>query len=92
MLRDAKSDLDKAKASLEETERKAGLDVLTGADIKETLKDTYSAQVNEVSDLKEALSKLPLKDEVAAVRPQAVRLDVERKRIMDAIRMATYNA
>jgi len=26
------------------------------------------------------------------VRPDAVRLDVERKRIIDAIRMATYNA
>ena len=26
------------------------------------------------------------------VRPDAVRLDVERKRIMDAVRMATYNA
>mgnify|MGYP000161405158 FL=1 len=26
------------------------------------------------------------------VRPDAVRIDVERKRIMDAIRMATYNA
>jgi len=26
------------------------------------------------------------------IRPDAVRLDVERKRIMDAIRMATYNA
>lgn len=90
--RDAKSDLDKAKASLQETERKAGLNVLTGTDIEETLKNTYSAKVKEATDLKEALSKLPVKDEVAVVRPQAVRLDVERKRIMDAIRMATYNA
>ncbi|NNN21305.1 MAG: hypothetical protein HKL80_04800 [Acidimicrobiales bacterium] len=29
---------------------------------------------------------------MAVVRPQAVRLDVERKRITDAVRMATYNA
>ena len=90
--RDAKRDLDEAKVLLQETERKAGLDVLTGADIPKRLKDTYNAQVNNVSDLKDALSKLPAKDEVAVVRPQAVRLDVERKRIMDAIRMATYNA
>ena len=90
--RDAKRDLDQVKALLQETERAAGRGLLTGTDIPETLNDTYNAQLEEVNDLKEALTKLPAKTEVAVVREQAERLDVERKRIMDAIRMATYNA
>ncbi len=35
---------------------------------------------------------IPAKAPLAEIRALAVRLDVERTRIMDAIRMATYNA
>ncbi len=90
--RDAKRLLDQARASLVETERAAGQVALEGTDIPGTLTETHSKQVKEVNELKEALKKLPAKAEVATLRPQAARLDVERKRITDAIRMATYNA
>lgn len=54
--------------------------------------DDVRAARDVLARRKEEASALPAKVPLGEVHPTAVRLDVERKRIMDAIRMATYNA
>lgn len=46
----------------------------------------------EVARLEAVAKAVPARVPLGDIRPDAVRLDIERKRIMDAIRMATYNA
>lgn len=43
-------------------------------------------------DLARSVAAVPAKVPLALVRPDAARLDPERKRVHDAVRMATYNA
>ncbi len=54
--------------------------------------DDVRAARDVLARRKEEASALPAKVPLGEVNPAAVRLDVEHKRIMDAIRMATYNA
>jgi len=56
------------------------------------LTDAYASAQAELDARRAAAKAIPAKVPLALVRPDAVRIDVERKRIMDAIRMATYNA
>jgi hypothetical protein len=56
------------------------------------LADAYVSAQAELDARKAAAKAIPAKVPLALVCPNAVRIDVERKRIMDAIRMATYNA
>ena len=46
----------------------------------------------EIDDLKTAARAIPAKAPISDSHPDAARLDPERKRLHDAIRMATYNA
>jgi hypothetical protein len=61
-------------------------------DANEALVDAYAGAQAELDTRKAATKAIPAKAPLSVVRPDAVRIDVERKRIMDAIRMATYNA
>ncbi|MDQ6838520.1 MAG: helix-turn-helix domain-containing protein [Actinomycetota bacterium] len=45
-----------------------------------------------LTDLKAVAASVPAKVPLGTIRPHAVRLDDERKRLHDAIRMATWNA
>jgi transposase len=65
---------------------------LAGVGANQELVDAHVAARAELGARQAAAKALPAKIPLAEIRPGAVRLDVERKRIMDAIRMATYNA
>lgn len=56
------------------------------------LLDAFAAARAQVDRLAAAAKAIPAKVPLGEVRPNAVRLAPERKRIHDAIRMATYNA
>nr|MDA8359559.1 hypothetical protein [Actinomycetota bacterium] len=65
---------------------------LAGVGANQEIIDAHVAARAELGARQAAAKALPAKIPLAEIRPGAVRLDVERKRIMDAIRMATYNA
>jgi hypothetical protein len=46
----------------------------------------------DLAELKAESAKVPAKVPLGDIRPDAVRLDDERKRLHDAVRMATWNA
>jgi len=87
--RDADRALRQARSSLARAEAEVCQDVLENgsADV-----DAVEAAGDEIEQLQEVASSIAAKAPLGEVRPDAVRIDVERKRIMDAIRMATYNA
>ena len=84
-LRDARRQL----ASAEETEGKASIN---GRRPNQELLDAFAAARAEVERLEVAAKAIPTKVPLREIRPDAVRLAPERKRIHDAVRMATYNA
>jgi hypothetical protein len=86
-LRDARRQL----AAAEEAEGKASIDGRRPRPSPELL-DAFTAARAEVDRLAAAAKAIPAKAPLSQVRPDAVRLAPERKRIHDAIRMATYNA
>ena len=65
---------------------------LSGQAADDELAKAFAEATAEVARLGEEAKATPAKVRLGEVRPTAVRIDVERKRIMDAIRMATYNA
>lgn len=87
--RDANRQLRQGTNALEQAE---------AAVVRDALKDgsagleAVEAAKAEIERLRQEASAIPTRVPLAEVRPGAVRIDVERKRIMDAIRMATYNA
>ena len=84
-LRDARRVLTECEA----TEGKASIG---GRRPTKELLDAFTAARAEVDQLTAAAKAIPAKLPLSEVRPDAVRLAPERKRIHDAIRMATYNA
>lgn len=56
------------------------------------LRQAFADAQAEVERLRGVARAIVAKVPLGEVRPNAQRIDVERKRIMDAIRMATYNA
>ncbi|MGH9187694.1 MAG: putative transposase, partial [Acidimicrobiales bacterium] len=84
-LRDARQQLRECEA----TEGKASID---GRRPSPELLGAFTAARAEVDRLAAAAKAIPAKLPLGQVRPDAVRLAPERKRIHDAIRMATYNA
>ena len=84
-LRDARRRL----ADCETTEGKASL---AGRTPTPELQDAFAAARSEIDRLTAAAKAIPAKVPLDQARPGAVRVDPERKRIHDAIRMATYNA
>ena len=76
-------------AAATETEGKASLQ---GRRPSPELLDAFAAARAEVERLTQAAKAIPAKVPLGEMRPDALRLAPERKRIHDAIRMATYNA
>ena len=89
--RDADRALREAKSSLAKAEAKEGKDSLARRRADATLRQAFADAQAEVDRLDAVAKAIPAKVPLAEARPAAVRIDVERKRIMDAIRMATYN-
>jgi hypothetical protein len=75
--------------SAEANRRRASFDHL---EANRELTDAYMSAQAELEARRAAAKAIPAEVPLGLVRPDAVRIDVERKRIMDAIRMATYNA
>jgi len=88
----------KARVRQELAEARAGLSAAKAAVAAEALA-TNSASVQPINDAREALAdakdrsaEVPAKVALGTIRPDAMVLDDERKRIHDAARMATWNA
>ena len=90
--RDAERATRQARQRLTDAEAKEGSASLEGRRANKVLKAAFADARAEVARLDDVAKAIPAKVPLGEVRPDAVRLDVERKRIMDAIRMATYNA
>jgi hypothetical protein len=89
----AKAELAKARSSLAkaaETEGHVALEA-TGAGSGE-IRDAYREAAAYLAQMEAAYRDIPAKVRLGDIRPDACRLDDERKRIHDAIRMATWNA
>ncbi len=89
---DADRVLKAARRSLVMAEAKEGKDSLEGRSADASLQEAFAEARAEVERLGQVAKAIPAKAPLAKVHPEAARIDVERKRIMDAIRMATYNA
>lgn len=90
--RTANKTLTDARRRLAECETTEGKASLKGRRPNQQLLDAFTAARAEVDRLAKAAKAIPPKVPLHEARPNAVRLAPERKRIHDAIRMATYNA
>jgi transcriptional regulator with XRE-family HTH domain len=81
-----------ARRRLGECEAAEGRASVGGRRPTPDLLDAFAAARTEVDRLAAAAKAIPAKTPLGQVRPDAVRLAPERKRIHDALRMATYNA
>lgn len=90
--RHADRELRDARRRLGECEAAEGKAAIGGRRPTAELLDAFAAARTEVDGLAAAAKAIPAKAPLGEVRPDAVRLAPERKRIHDAIRMATYNA
>lgn len=86
--RDADRAAREAKRMLETAHTTEGKASRDGRRVDKDLREAFAAAESEVQRLVAAARAIPAKVPLAEVRPQALRIDVERKRIMDAIRMA----
>lgn len=90
--RDADRQLRDARQQLRECEATEGKTSIEGRRPSPELLDAFADARAEVDRLAAAAKAIPAKLPLGQVRPEAVRLAPERKRIHDAVRMATYNA
>ena len=90
--RHADRQLRDARHRLRECEAAEGKASIEGRRPSPELLDAFAAAHAEVDRLAAAAKAIPAKVPLGQARPDAVRLAPERKRIHDAIRMATYNA
>lgn len=90
--RDAARSVKEAASSIALAQTHRGQASLDGIDAGKELIDAHAAADAELQSRKAAVKAIPAKVPLGQVRPTAVRIDVERKRIIDTIRMATYNA
>ncbi|MGH9304544.1 MAG: putative transposase [Acidimicrobiales bacterium] len=81
-----------ARRQLAEAEATEGRAALSGRRLDAELTDAFAAGRAEIDRLVAVAKAIPAKVALSQARPEAVRLDPERKRIFDAIRMASYNA
>ena len=81
-----------ARQSLAVTEANEGRAALGGRRTDTEIAQAFGDAQAEIERLAEAAKAIPTRVPLGLVRPQAVRMTPERKRIHDAIRMATYNA
>jgi len=90
--READKLVKEARQSIEEAEAAEGRSAVEGHESHPEVIEAFSEARSELAAREARAKEIPSKVVLREVRPEAVRLDVERKRIMDAIRMATYNA
>ncbi len=90
--RDADRVLGEARRMLAAAETAEGRAAVGGRRPTTELLQAFADAHAEVDRLAQAARAIPAKLPLAEVRPDAVRLAPERKRIHDALRMATYNA
>jgi hypothetical protein len=90
--RAADKELAAARRSLAAAEAKQGTAAFSGRPADAMLRRAFSDAIAEVDRLAHAAKAIPARVPLAEARPEMVRLAHERKRIMDAIRTATYNA
>lgn len=93
--RDADRRLREARAALADAEAAEGRAAVEGRRSKDNqtdIDDAFAAARTQVAELAAAAHAIPAKAPLGESHPEAARLDAERKRIHDAIRMATYNA
>lgn len=90
--RDADRALATARRQLTACEATEGKASIGGRRPSPELLDAFAAARAEVDRLARAAKAIPAKLPLGEVRPHAVRLAPERKRIHDAVRTATYNA
>jgi len=99
----AKAELGRGRAALAGAEADLARAVLDAADPRKGGLIEANARLSQATaavegatatteGLARVAATVPAKVALAAVRPEAARLDPERKRIHDAVRMATYNA
>jgi prepilin-type processing-associated H-X9-DG protein len=81
-----------ALASAEANEGRAALEGRRSEADKAEMADAFAAARAQVAELEDDAHAIPSKARLGDSHPDAARLDDERKRIHDAIRMATYNA
>ena len=92
LRRDADRALEEARRLLRAAEEREGKASLVGRRPTKEILDAFSGARAEVERLARERSAIPAKVPLGSVHPQAKRLAGERKRLFDAIRMATYNA
>lgn len=90
--RDADRKLRDARRQLAECDATEGRASIGGRRPNKELLDAFADARAEVDRLAAAAKAIPAKLPLGDVRPDAARIAPERKRIHDAIRMATYNA
>ncbi|MGH9262409.1 MAG: putative transposase, partial [Acidimicrobiales bacterium] len=90
--RDADRVLRDARRQLAATEEAEGRASIGGRRPNTELLDAFAEARAHIERLARAAKAIPAKLPLGEVRPDAVRLAPERKRIHDAVRMATYNA
>jgi transposase len=81
-----------ARAGLARAEAIEGHAALEGLRPDREILDAFAAARQHLAGLEEAAKAIPARVRLGEARPGSVRLAPERKRIHDAIRMATYNA
>ncbi len=81
-----------ARRSLAVAEANQGRAALAGRRTETEIAQAFSDAHDEIERLAQAAKAIPARVPLGLIRPQAVRMTPERKRIHDAIRMATYNA
>jgi transposase len=93
--RQADREVRDAKRRLADAEAEEGRAALAGrrhpADTA-GVRTAFDAALAEIARLEAAAKTIPAKVPLGDIHPDAARLDPERKRLHDAIRMATYNA
>ncbi len=93
--RDADRQVRQARATLEAAEAAEGRAALDGGRDKagsDKVATAFTAARDHLARLQAAARAIPAKVPLGGLHPDTARLDPERKRIHDAIRMATYNA
>lgn len=81
-----------AKASLAQAQERQGRAALEGIHANEELKTAFAAATKHIENLKAESKAIPAKVPLGDLHPNGERLDPERKRVCDAIRISAYNA
>jgi transposase len=90
--REANREVREARAAIAAAEAREGRSALLGEQLSPELTAAFAEADAELETRQTRARSIPAKVALSEIHPDAVRLGTERKRIMDAVRMATYNA